>query len=260
MKIALLGYGKMGRIIEGLALAAGDEIVLKVDERNRSAVKPEDLRGADVAIEFSRPEAAVGNIDLALAAGVPIVVGTTGWLNELPAVTDRVGEAGGALFWASNFSIGVNIYFAAARRAAELTDKYGGYVPAVREIHHLQKLDAPSGTAITLAETVAGELKDYHSWELTDVVSPAPTTRIEPAAAPDLNSQAVSLERPVPIISVREQGVPGTHVLTLASPVDTLELTHTAHSREGFATGALAAANWLIGRKGVFSMSDMLAI
>lgn len=252
MKIILLGYGKMGRIIEELAVAAGDEIVLTVDHHNRSIITAADLAGGDVAIEFSRPEAAVGNIDLCLAAGVPIVVGTTGWLNELSAVTKRIGEADGALFWASNFSIGVNVYFAAAQRAAELVGKYGGYTPSVREIHHLQKLDSPSGTAITLAETVAGELEEYNSWVLDEVISPAPQSRIAPATAPEKG------KLPLPIISVREQGVPGTHVLTLKSEVDTLELTHTAHSRKGFASGALTAARWLVGRRGTFTMKDML--
>ena len=252
MKIVLLGYGKMGRIIESLATAAGDEVVLTVDHHNRETISAADLAGADVAIEFSRPEAAVANVELCLAAGVPVVVGTTGWLNDLPAVRNRVAESGGALFWASNFSIGVNVYFAAAQRAAELVGKYGGYTPAVREIHHLQKLDAPSGTAITLAETVAGELADYNSWVLDEVISPAPQSRTAPAAAPASGKKAL------PIVSVREQGVPGTHVLTLTSEVDTLELTHTAHSRKGFATGALTAARWLTGRKGTFTMKDML--
>ena len=250
MKIALLGYGKMGLIIEQLALAAGDEIELRVTAENRADIGPDELGTADVAIEFSRPDAAEANIDLALAAGVPIVVGTTGWLNELPAVSARVGEAGGALFWASNFSIGVNAYFAAARRAAEVLGRYGGYTAAVREIHHLEKRDAPSGTAITLAETVAAGLPDYDGWTLAGVESPVPQTELAPSA--------VYSAQPLPIVSVREAGVPGTHLLTLNSPVDTLELKHTAHSREGFATGALAAARWLVGKQGVFTMRDML--
>lgn len=259
MKIILLGYGKMGRIIETMALAAGDEIILKVDEGNREKVTGADLRGADVAIEFSRPEAAVTNIDLALEAGVPIVVGTTGWLAELPAVTERVVATGGALFWASNFSIGVNIFFAAAQRAASLVEQYGGYTAAVREIHHTQKLDAPSGTGITLAETVAAELSHYRSWTLAEVESPVAQTHIAPATAPPADVSR-TVTAPLPITSVRKAGVPGTHILTLASEVDTLELKHTAHSREGFAQGALAAARWLVGRKGVFSMADMLAL
>lgn len=256
MKIALLGYGKMGRVIEGLAGEAGDEIVLRVDEHNRADISPETLRSAEVAIEFSRPEAAVANIDLALAAGVPIVVGTTGWLGELAAVAERTQRAGGALFWASNFSVGVNVFFAAARRAAELLAPYGGdYAAAIEEIHHEQKLDAPSGTAITLAETVAAALPTYDSWRLDEVVSAVPQRRVDPVAAPAPGRAGV------PIRAVREAGVPGTHSLRLSSSVDTLELRHVAHSREGFARGALAAARWLAsdGRRGVFTMQDLLA-
>ena len=249
---------KMGRIIASMAEEAGDEVVLRVDESNRASLRPADLRGADVAIEFSRPEAAVGNIDLALAAGVPVVVGTTGWLAELPAVTERVEAREGALFWASNFSIGVNIFFATARRMAGLVEQYGGYTAAVREIHHTQKLDAPSGTGITLAETVAQELSAFHSWELVGVESPVPQTQIAPAGQEPANG-AGDLAR-IPITSVREPGVAGTHVLSLESPVDSLELKHTAHSRAGFAQGALAAARWLVGKKGVFTMQDMLSL
>ena len=253
MKIALLGYGKMGRVIEALAQAAGDEIVLRVDADNRASVTAPDLTTADVAIEFSRPEAALANIDLALAAGVPVVVGTTGWLGELPAVRERVAAADGALFWASNFSVGVNVFFAAARRAAELLAPYGGYGVAIEEIHHTEKLDAPSGTGITLAEEVAAALPGYDGWALTEVDAPTPFQRIAPASPPEPGKRAV------PIRSVRRAGVPGTHRLELRSPIDTLEISHTAHSREGFARGALAAARWLTGRRGTFTMGDMLA-
>lgn len=252
MKIALIGYGKMGKVIEGLALAAGDEVVLKVDEHNRDTVTAAELAAADVAIEFTRPEAAIGNIDLVLEAGIPVVVGTTGWLNELPTVRQRVQERGGGLFWASNFSVGVNVFFAVARRMAELLGEDDSYSASISETHHLQKLDAPSGTAITLAEEVGRELKGYSSWVLGDVTSPAPYSTIAPAAAPTNGTSAV------PIHSIREEGVPGTHTLRLASAVDTLELTHVAHSREGFARGALAAARWMIGRRGTFTMRDFL--
>jgi len=254
MKIVLIGHGKMGRFIQGLAEAAGDEIVLIIDEHNRADVTPAELAKADVAIEFTRPASAVGNIDLAMAAGVPIVVGTTGWLNELPEVSARVAAAGGTLFWASNFSIGVNVFFAAARRAAELVNEYGGYTARVEEIHHLQKLDAPSGTGITLAERVGDALDGYDQWSLAGVTSPVPQTSIAPAAAPKSGKKAL------PIHSIREAGVPGTHTLELASEVDTIELKHTAHSRAGFASGALTAARWLVDKKGVFTMTDLLGI
>lgn len=254
MKIILLGYGKMGQTIEKLAEEAGEEIVLTVDEGNRADISAKDLRGADVAIEFSRPEAAVANVQLALEAGVPIVVGTTGWLAELPAIAAQVAEREGALFWASNFSIGVNIFFAAARRAAELAGKYGGYAAAVTETHHVQKLDAPSGTGITLAETVAEVMPDYDSWKLAAVDSPVAQTHIAPASAPD------TTKKPLPISAVRKAGVHGTHLLTLEGASDTLRLEHTAHDRMGFAGGALTAARWLIGKQGVFTMADMLKL
>ncbi|OAV45011.1 4-hydroxy-tetrahydrodipicolinate reductase [Lewinella sp. 4G2] len=252
MKIALLGYGKMGRVIEGLAQAAGDEIVLRVDESNRGDITAADLAKADVAIEFSRPEAAPGNIDLALAAGVPIVVGTTGWLAQLPAISEKVVAAEGALFWASNFSVGVNVFFAAAKQLGQLLGQYPGYAASVEEIHHLQKLDSPSGTAITLAESFAAGNPAYGSWSLDRVTSIVPQQNIAPAAAP------ANGEKAVPIHSIREEGVPGTHLLTLSSGVDTIELKHTAHSREGFAKGALVAANFLRDKKGVFTMEDLL--
>lgn len=254
MKIALLGYGKMNQLIASMAKTAGHEIVLTIDEHNREGMTAEQLSVADVAIDFTRPEAAVANIRLAVAAGVPVVVGTTGWLGDLAALTEEIEKAEGTLFWASNFSVGVNIFFAAAERAAQLINQYGGYDVSVEETHHTQKLDAPSGTGITLAERVGDQLDAYSSWALADVQSPVPQTSIAPATAPEPNKE------PVPITSVREAGVPGTHLLTFASTVDTLELKHTAHSREGFARGALTAANWVVGKKGVFTMSDLLGM
>ncbi|CAH1002149.1 4-hydroxy-tetrahydrodipicolinate reductase [Neolewinella maritima] len=222
MKIALLGYGKMGRYIDRLATEDGDEVVLRIDADNRDTVTVAQLQTADVVIEFSRPDAAVANIEWVLSAGVPVVVGTTGWLEQLPQLTERVTAANGALFWASNFSIGVNIYFSAARQlAAALRGQ--GYTATIEETHHTEKVDAPSGTALTLAEVVEEVLGHR-----------------------------------IPITSHREPDVPGTHVLRLRSPIDTLELAHTAHSREGFARGALAAARWLRERKGVYTMRDLL--
>ena len=224
MKIALLGYGKMGRYIDRLATEAGDEVVLRIDTNNRDRIKREELRTAEVVIEFSRPDAAVANIEWVLGAGVPLVVGTTGWLDHLEKITERVAATGGSLFWASNFSIGVNVFFAAARQLAAALQQQPGYNAAIEETHHTEKLDAPSGTALTLAAEVRS-VADYD----------------------------------VPITSHRAPDVPGTHRLRFRSPIDTLELTHTAHSREGFARGALAAARWLPGRRGVYTMRDLLA-
>ena len=222
MKIALLGYGKMGRIVERLALEAGDEIVLKIDGYNHVDIKVQGLAVADVAIDFSHPDAAVNNIYLALETGVPVVVGTTGWLDRMPEVRERVKARDGALFWASNFSIGVNIFFAAARELARFIESEP-YQVSIQETHHTEKVDAPSGTALTLSEIVTEELGEQ-----------------------------------VPITSHREANVPGTHRLQFTSETDTIELVHTAHSREGFARGALAAARWIIGKKGVYTMSDLL--
>ena len=254
MKIALLGYGKMNQLIAAMAKEAGHEIVLAIDEHNREGLTADQLSVADVVIDFTRPEAAVANIRLAIEAGVPVVVGTTGWLGELETITKEVNAVGGTLFWASNFSVGVNVFFAAAERAAQLINQYGGYDVRVEETHHTQKLDAPSGTGITLAERVGDQLDAYSSWALTEVRSPVPQTSIAPAAAPSPDKE------PIPITSIREAGVPGTHLLIFASAVDTLELKHTAHSREGFARGALTAAGCVVGRKGVFTMSDLLGV
>ncbi|WP_020567283.1 4-hydroxy-tetrahydrodipicolinate reductase [Neolewinella persica] len=254
MKIALLGYGKMNQLIASMAKDAGHEIVLTVDEHNRDNLTATQLSAADVAIDFTRPEAAVANIRLAVEAGVPVVVGTTGWLGELETITKEVNAAQGTLFWASNFSVGVNVFFAAAARAAQLINQYGGYDVRVEETHHTQKLDAPSGTGITLAERVGDQLDAYSSWALAEVRSPVPQASIAPAASPDPD------KTPIPITSVRKAGVPGTHLLTFSSAVDSLELKHTAHSREGFARGALTAAGWVVGRNGVFTMSDLLGM
>ena len=223
MKITLLGYGKMGRIIEQLASADGHEVVLRVDEHNRAEIGPDELKASDVAIDFSRPDAAIPNIELCLQAGVPVVVGTTGWLDRLPRVTEKVEAAGGALFYASNFSIGVNLFFATANYLAGRM-RGESYAPVITETHHTEKLDAPSGTALTLEAGVREALGGTK----------------------------------VPIESFREDKVPGTHVLKFTSPIDTIELTHTAHSREGFARGAITAAEWIRGRRGVFSMPDLL--
>ena len=222
MKIALLGYGKMGRLIERMALDAGHDIVLRVDEHNRAVVSLQELRAAEVAIDFSRPDAVLDNIEMALAAGIPLVVGTTGWMSDLPAVTQRVQQMSGSLFYASNFSVGVNRFFATARQLAHRM-KEEPYRATITETHHTEKLDAPSGTALSLAAIVEEEL---------------------------------AIE--VSITAHREADVPGTHVLRFTSPIDTIELTHVAHSREGFARGALQAAAWLPGRRGVFTMLDLL--
>lgn len=238
MKIGLLGYGKMGRAIEEIARAEGDEIVLRVDVNNAKDIGPEELKACEVLIEFTRPEAAFDNIRMALEAGVPIVSGTTGWLDRWPEVRRLCEAREGAFFYASNFSLGVNILFALNRYLARLMNERPEYEVALKEIHHIHKLDAPSGTAVTLAEGILQQLDRKTRWTLE--AEPGPED--------------------IGITAIREDEVPGTHEVTYRSGIDTLYLRHEAHSREGFARGALLAARWLPGRQGVFGMQDLLGL
>jgi 4-hydroxy-tetrahydrodipicolinate reductase len=238
MRIALLGYGKMGKAVEALALAGGHEIVLKISSGNLLGLATGNLAGADVAIEFSRPESAFENIRLCLESGVPVVSGTTGWLERFGEARSLCLDRGGALLYASNFSIGVNIFFALNRFLAGLMDKQPSYEVGVEEIHHLQKLDAPSGTAITIAEDILERLARKEKW---------------------VNRQAAGPSE-LPVISIRKGQVPGTHTVSYVSAIDSISIRHEAYSREGFARGALMAAEWVIGKKGCFGMRDMLGI
>ncbi len=222
MNIALIGYGKMGKLIEQKALARGHKVVCIIDKDNLQDFDSDAFRSADVAIEFTTPATAADNIRRAWDANVAVVSGTTGWQAALPELQKQLANNGKALFWSSNFSIGVNLFFALSKRMAELMKPYNEYEASITEIHHIHKLDAPSGTAVTLAE-------------LTGVA----TDSIE---------------------SIREGEVPGTHILTYESGVDKLELTHEAKSREGFALGAVVAAEFMQGKKGYYTMSDLLKI
>lgn len=241
MKIAIIGYGKMGKTIERLALAKGHEIILKISSQNPGDLTSQNLHGAGAAIEFSRPETAFGNIATCLRAGVPVVSGTTAWLDRLPEAKTLCTETNGAFLHASNFSIGVNIFFAVNRYLAGLMDGQPQYDVRMEETHHTQKLDHPSGTAITLAEAILKKLDRKTAWA---------------AALDEMKKQPAPHE--IPIISKRIDPAPGTHSVTWASDIDTIEISHTAHSREGFAAGALAAAEWIVGKNGVFEMKDML--
>lgn len=239
MKIALLGYGKMGKTIEQLALADGHAVALRIDLDNLDDLTTANLQQADVAIEFSRPESAFRNVMQALEAGVPVVCGTTGWLDRLEEARQFCREREGAFLYASNFSIGVNLFFALNRYLARLMAPQGQYDVRMEEIHHTQKLDAPSGTAITLAEDIIRELPRKKIW----------------------SGDAVTASDDVLLIASKRIGqTPGTHEVTYASPIDTISIRHEAHSREGFARGALLAAGWLIGRKGCFGMNEVLGI
>jgi len=236
MKIALLGYGKMGKEIEKTALARNHEIVLVIDVANLHELTPENLARTDVALDFSTPGSAFRNIMACFDAGVPVVCGTTGWLDRLGEVKRICLERGGTLFHAPNFSLGVNLFFALNRYLARLMDPMSGYDVTVREIHHIHKLDAPSGTAITLAGDLIGFLERKKKWELNGAQDPS-TLRID---------------------AVREDEVPGTHTITYDSDVDTLEITHRAKNRRGLALGAVLAAEFVKDKKGVFSMEDLL--
>ncbi|MBX2877211.1 MAG: 4-hydroxy-tetrahydrodipicolinate reductase [Saprospiraceae bacterium] len=237
MKIALIGYGKMGKTIDQLAQAAGHQVVARIDVGNQGDLSAESLTSADVAIEFTRPESAFNNIVTCLENGVPVVSGTTGWLDRLEEAKQLVEKYQGGLFYASNYSIGVNIFFAINKQLAKLMKRYDQYGISMEEIHHTQKLDAPSGTAITLAEGILGELSYKKSWV----------------------NEPSQQDEELPIISKRIDKVPGTHTIRYNSPIDNITITHTAHSREGFARGALAAAEWMVGKQGFYGMEDMLS-
>jgi len=233
MKIALLGYGKMGKVIEKIAISRGHEVTLKIDKDS----DPYDITTVDVAIDFSMPNAAVENISMALNNGIPIISGTTGWLSEMESVKALCTSKKGAFIYASNFSLGVNIFFELNKHLAKMMSNLSDYSINLEEIHHTQKQDAPSGTAITLAEGVL-EHSVYDSWELV------PTED----------------DRRLAITAKRIDDVPGTHTVNYESQIDTISLTHTAHTREGFGLGAVVAAEWLIGKTGIFTMNDVLNI
>ena len=230
MKIALLGYGKMGQVIERIAIERGHEIVLKKDEFNTY----DGLSNADVAIDFSVPTAAVSNISNCFHANVPVISGTTGWLEHYDEMLILCAAKNGGFISSSNFSLGVNIFFELNEYLAKIMSKFDSYSVDMEEIHHTQKLDAPSGTAISLAKGVI-ENSSYTNWTLEK---------------PERNQ--------IHIETKRIGTIPGTHTVTYNSTVDAIEIKHTAHSREGFALGAVIAAEWIVGKHGVFTMKDVL--
>lgn len=232
MNILLVGYGKMGKTIEKIAQSRGHVIVGRVDVNSPDTINP----GADVAIEFSQPDAAVENISRCLAAGIPVVCGTTGWLDRLSEVESLTRDNNGGFFYASNYSLGVNIFFKLNEFLARLMNTQAGYDVSIDETHHTEKKDSPSGTAITLAKGIMNEIEAKKEW---------------------VNESSSDPSKLV-IRSFRQDPAPGTHVVRYHSQVDDIEITHTAHSREGFALGAVLVAEWLKGKKGVFTMNDFL--
>ena len=235
MKIALIGYGKMGHAIEQIALQRGHEIVSVIDVNNQEDFMSDAFKSADVAIEFSMPAVAMDNYRRAFAAGVPVVSGTTGWLEHLPEIKEAC-KAGQTFFYASNFSLGVNIFFALNKYLAKIMNDFPAYDVRMVETHHVHKLDAPSGTAITLAEGLIDNIERKNKW----------VEGKEPA------------EDEIGICSVREGEVPGIHTVIYESDVDTISITHDAKSRMGFALGAVVAAEFTCGKKGFLTMQDML--
>lgn len=238
MKIALIGYGKMGKEIEKIALERGHEIVLKIDISNPEDLTIRNLQKADAAIEFTIPTLAVSNYQHCFEAGIPVVSGTTGWLDRKEEVFEECRKLNGTFFYASNFSLGVNIFFAANKKLAALMANRNEYKVGMTEIHHTQKLDAPSGTAITLAEGIINEIPAKSKWV----------------------NQKTENNDEVEIISERVGEVPGTHIIKYDSEVDYIEITHCAKSRKGFAFGAVLAAEFSYGKKGILTMNDLLNI
>lgn len=244
MKIALLGYGKMGKIIEKIAHDRKHEIVLKIDYSNLDELTEENLQKADVAIEFSTPSTVLGNIEKCFKAGVPVVVGTTGWHHEITQIKEQCEYNGGSMIHATNFSVGVNIFFHVNKVLARLMNNYPYYDVQVEEIHHMQKLDSPSGTAITIAEGIIDNLDSKKEWKNVLVSDDKPDDEV-------VATNEVLIE------SLRIENVPGTHTVIYDSEIDTIEFKHTAHNRNGFALGAVLAAEWVKDKKGFYSVEDM---
>jgi 4-hydroxy-tetrahydrodipicolinate reductase len=233
MKIALLGYGKMGKAIERIALSRGHEIVARIGKNDDIT----ELKKAQVVIEFTSPASAVSNIKWCLNHQLPLICGTTGWNDHLDEITNEVVRLEGSLVHASNFSLGVNLFFELNKKLAQLMQPYNEYELQLEEIHHTQKKDAPSGTAVTLAEGIV-EQTNYSKWHLGE--------------------EKKSLS--IPVKSVRTEDVKGTHIIEYASEIDSIEIKHTAHTRDGFALGAVIAAEWVLDKKGIFTMKEVLGI
>lgn len=243
MKIALLGYGKMGKIIETIALDRDHQIVLKIDRYNAHELTIANLQQADVAIEFSTPGTVLQNIQLCLAAKVPVIVGTTGWYGSLQNVKNDCLNANSALMYGSNFSIGVNIFFKINKMAAKIMNQFAAFYDVeLEEIHHIHKLDAPSGTAITLAEDIMDEFKEKKEWLSVNA---------------DKKNVTINSPQHLIIESYRQGEIPGTHSIIYDSNEDRIELKHIAHGRQGFALGAVVAAEWIKNKTGFFSVKDM---
>lgn len=236
MKIALVGYGKMGKTIEQIAIKRGHEIVAKINKENEEDLNFLNNEHTDVAIEFTNPESAFDNVSFLLKNKIPTISGSTGWTDKLDLAKDICVDNDTAFLWASNYSVGVNLFFKINKFVADLMSAHQDYKPSVEEIHHTQKLDAPSGTAITLAEQILANYPNLEGWQLS----------------PE------NLTDKLTITAIRQDPAPGTHTISYQSAIDDIELKHTAHSRDGFALGAVLAAEFIARKKGVFTMEDVL--
>ncbi|MEO6613197.1 MAG: 4-hydroxy-tetrahydrodipicolinate reductase [Chitinophagaceae bacterium] len=236
MRLALIGYGKMGKAIEEVALQRGHEVVLRVSRSNLQELNTENLSKADAAIEFTNPHSAVENVKNCLNLGIPVICGSTGWTGKLEQMKQLCAEKKGAFIYSSNYSVGVNIFFEINKKLAILMAGHKEYEVILEETHHTQKKDAPSGTAITLAEQILGEIKRKKQW------------------VNELSEDPGDLE----IISRRIDPAPGTHHIRYSSAIDDIEIIHTAHNRQGFATGAVLAAEFIRGKQGYFTMKEVL--
>lgn len=234
MRVAIIGYGKMGKAIAPILIARGHEVVVKINSQN--PLQMDMLDNVDVAIEISQPNLALGHIQMCLEAKVPIVVGTTGWYHQFDSIQQKVKDENLSLLYATNFSIGVHLVFALNEQLAKWMKNFPQYEPSIEEVHHTAKLDAPSGTGITMAEGILKHIDRKQSW---------------------VNRESISPEE-LALTSIREENVPGTHTISYVSDVDTIELKHTAHNRSGFALGAVEAAEWLVNHPGIHSMQEFL--
>ncbi len=236
MRVLILGYGKMGKAIEEIAEERGHTIAHKININNTQALKFIDPKSVDVAIEFSQPDAAFENISYCIKNNIPVISGTTGWLDQKKEIDELCTKHNGAFFYTSNFSLGVNLFFRLNEILAQMMEQQPGYKPEITEIHHTEKLDAPSGTAISLAQGLINNLSSKTKW---------------------INEPSEE-ESVVPIVSLREPNVPGTHIIKYISDVDEIQIKHTAKSRTGFALGAVLVAEWILDKKGILSMKDFM--
>ena len=238
MNIVLMGYGKMGKVIEKVAQSRGHNIIARIDLDNRQEFDNLSASQIDAVIEFSHPSSAFQNVKSCLEKGVPVVCGTTGWLEQKPEIEALTAQKKGAFFWSSNYSIGVNLFFELNKKLAQLMSPQQQYTVSTTEIHHTEKKDSPSGTSITIAEGIIENYPEKTQW---------------------INNE-IPAENEVAIWSAREGKVPGTHIVKYISDIDQIEISHIAHGREGFALGAVIAAEWIVGKKGVFGMKELLSL